>query len=187
MVLRAGQMLLENRSNTEIADELKVSLNTAQHYVKEFLETHSRFPSDRTQEQVNAMRQMEAMALEWWNAQLKKEAEKVIADPDMAHDRKLAALSRASMARKANNERLCLMYGIDEPMRIIEESMRLSHHKTEQTIKFSFDPGLLQPSPEPIPGLHIGGGGNGGCTLYRPEQAPAEPVVPTSETTNDDA
>jgi hypothetical protein len=141
-VAQAGALAIAKKSNPDIAQELGVSVRTVERYIKKFLETRSRFPLNLTAEGVNELRALEAQALEKFNNRLESESEAVMNDPGIPHNVKLAVLSKATFARSRTNERLALMFGLDQPTQIVEESMRLQINATQGgdgKVQLSFD------------------------------------------------
>jgi hypothetical protein len=129
---------------------MHVSTDSVKRYVDEALRTESRFPSSITPERVAELRQIQAEELSYVWQKLHESFEASVPKDATIRARLAEASVRVS-------ERLSRLYGIDQPLKIQEESLRLQVSKSETNIKITWDQNLLAPPVNPVPGLIIGG------------------------------
>ena len=145
LVKRCGELLIRKKSNREIAFELGVDIRTVQRYVADFLASGTRFPASLSPTEVNELRQLEAEALECLNQKIVTAVTALEHDPNVSLDRKVFVLARALSARARSNERLAAMFGLDQPTKVVEESMRLRITEHQGTVKVTFDESQIAP------------------------------------------
>jgi transposase len=157
-VKRAGDLAVEKKSTAEIASIMGVGLSTARRYVAKFLATGTRFPSNLSLERVNELRVLEAEQLQQLNDKLVTAVEALEADPEVSNDRKVYVLARALSARSRSNERLAALFGLGQPVRIVEQQLQLQVRRTENRYEITFDEKKFFNQPRsPVPGLIRGG------------------------------
>lgn len=64
------------------------------------------------------------------------------------------AVARLREASNAGSAQISKLWGLYQPTKVIEESLRLEFKKVDNTIVF--DPAILEDDGRPVPGLHIG-------------------------------
>lgn len=135
---------------TEVAQQLSLTPQSVRRHLRAALATESLFPHTLGAERVAELRTIEGEKLQtaWRHV---SDAFEVV-DPKNA-----VAVARLAEATARLNERQSKLWGLEQPTRIVEESLRLSVSKTEQKVTITFDQNALLPSGIPVPGLMISG------------------------------
>jgi transposase len=161
MLMRCREALKltsEGLSQVDVATRMGVSTDSVKRYVQKALLTESMFPSSLTPEEVSHLRLLQAevlansrrMALETQatvNTRVGTSAEK--SGDAQAVARLLEAVTRA-VELESN------LFGTRQPLRIVEESMRLEVRKIDNKVTIVWDESMLKDDGRPVPGLHIG-------------------------------
>ena len=133
---------------SEAARQLGITVQSVRRLLRQSLASESLFPNTLTPENISELRQLESekIQLAW-----RKVAEAFAA----ANPAEGITIARLAEATAKLSERQAKMWGLEQPTRIVEESLRLQVTKSEQKITISWDPGLLAAPSEPVPGLFI--------------------------------
>jgi hypothetical protein len=143
----AMQLVGEGLPITEISARMNMPVRSVRRVLHRALETESLFPNTLTPERVAELRILEGEKLNRVWAMVSKALD--VVDPHDAH--KVARLAEAT-ARLS--EQQCKIWGLYQPQRIVEESLRLEFKRVDNTIRF--DDSMLKDDGRPVPGLHIG-------------------------------
>jgi hypothetical protein len=154
----ALQLRSEGLPLSEISQRMSVSTAAVKRYVAQALLTESLFPSSLTPEKVAELRLLQAevlahsrrMALETQatvNGRVGTPTEK--SGDAQAVARLLEAVVRAVDMESA-------LFGTRQPLKVIEESMRLEVRKIDNKVTIVWDESMLKDDGRPVPGLHIG-------------------------------
>src|SRR4029077_15634245 len=113
--------------------------------------------------QTGELRQTIAQRLDKYNQKLAtaaKRAGEVLRDKDTEISiNAVCALARVGAAAAKISSELSKLYGLYAPVKIVEESLRVTLSRSEKRVTLSFDAGALEPPAGPIPGLSVWRGG----------------------------
>jgi hypothetical protein len=177
------ELIGQGSSVLEIASEMKTSTHSIRRHLHKALETESLFPTNLDGQQVAQLRQVEAEKLARISANLHKASERgtellACADPDTAVAA-VVAVARTAEAAARLSERISKLFGLDQPTKIVEESLRVNLERSEKKITISFDTEALSAPDQSVPGLDIFEGsennGNGNAITNNPEQLVLNP------------
>lgn len=135
---------------TVIAERLSLTVQSVRRHLRAALASDSLFPSTLTPERIAELRQLEAEKLFYiW--------QKLHESFETSQPKDAAVRVRLAEASVRVSERLSHLYGVDQPLKIQEEQMRLSISKSETNIKITWDADMLKAPAGPIAGLFISG------------------------------
>jgi len=135
----AMQLLAKGEPITAIAKQLCVTTRQVRFYLTAALETESFYPNNLTPERIAELRQVEGEKLTYIWGKLYESFEKSQAKDGAIRARLAEASTRIS-------ERLARLFGLDQPTKVVEESMRIQLTKVDGKIKVEFDREQLKPS-----------------------------------------
>jgi predicted transcriptional regulator len=134
----AMQLLTEGKPITAIAEQLGITVRAVRYHLTAALETESFYPNNLTPERIAELRQLEGEKLTYIWGKLHESFEKSTSKDAIVRARLAEASTRIS-------ERLAKLLGLDQPTKIVEESMRLLVSKTEHKVTVSFDRNQIKP------------------------------------------
>jgi hypothetical protein len=135
----------------QIAAKLGITVRQVRHLVNTAL---GEYPVNLTPDEI-ARRRQESEARVMRSMQKVIEAQKAAA-VDLNHDdpkvRNAAQIAIGALHGRLMNseERLAELYGLNQPLKIVEESMRFEYKKIDGKIEVVFDRDQLRPTGEPI-------------------------------------
>jgi hypothetical protein len=147
---KAWDLSVRGYSMHQIADELLCSTKTVGRYIAREAERRATFPSDLSSEETTKTRQVQSELLLGGMAKLIRQMDAVEADPKTSPADKTFAIAAGLRALSGANKRLAAMNGLDVPLRIQEESLRIQLTKVDGHIKVEFDRSALRPTGEPV-------------------------------------
>jgi hypothetical protein len=124
---------------TEISARMNMPVRSVRRVLHRALETESLFPNTLTPERVAELRILEGEKLNRVWSLVSKALD--VVDPHDAH--KVARLAEAT-ARLS--EQQCKIWGLYQPTRIVEESLRLQVTKSEHKVLVTFDKAQIAPN-----------------------------------------
>ena len=140
----------ETVANT--ARQLGITVQSVRRLLRQALATESLFPASLTPERIAELRQLEGEKLTFVWQKLHESFEATPAEQGTARARLAEASARVS-------ERLAAMFGLNAPVKVIEQQLRVSYEKTESKITISFDRSPIEALARvPVPGLTITAG-----------------------------
>ncbi|HWY92242.1 MAG TPA: helix-turn-helix domain-containing protein [Chthoniobacterales bacterium] len=146
----AMRLLAEGQPITSIAESLSVTTRTVRNLLTIALATESHFPSSLDAQAIAQLRQVVAERLDHYNRRLTKAAERAEAmlDNDDAEVtvNAVVAIARVSDAAAKISSELSKLFGLYQPTRIVEESLRLQVTKSEHKVLVTFDKAQIAPN-----------------------------------------
>src|SRR5258708_30727668 len=137
------QQLTEGKPITAIAEQLGITVRAVRYHLTAALETESFYPNSLTPERIAELRQLEGEKLTYIWGKLHESFEKSGAKDGAIRARLAEASTRIS-------ERLARLFGLDQPTKVVEESMRVQLLKVDGKIKVEFDREQLRPKWTPL-------------------------------------
>ncbi len=150
----------EGQPVSKIAESLGLTVQTVRAHLRKALATESLYPGSLSGEKVAELRQMIAERLDAYNRKLSAAALKAATmlndpNPKVVCDA-IGRIAQCAQSAATLGAELAKLFGLYQPVKIIEESLRLQVTKSEHKVTISWDPSLLAAPAEPVPGLFIG-------------------------------
>jgi predicted transcriptional regulator len=151
----------------EIVKRVGLTQQTVRKHLHRALETES-FPSNLTPESVAELRTVEAEGL----ARVKQKLHATLNATEVSD---AMAIARLGEAYAKISERLCRLLGLDAPVRILEQQLRLELKQGEDNVvRFDWNQEALECDYRSVPGLTVNG-------------APAVALPAEAESNNDES
>jgi hypothetical protein len=139
---------------TKISEHMGIAVQSVRRLLRQALATESLYPNQLTPERVAELRVLEA-------EQIAASVRKVVVAQDNAAMRlrdknaSVQAAAEISVVRchealMRSSERLAKLFGLDQPTKVVEESMRIQLTKVDGRIKVEFDREQLRAKRTPL-------------------------------------
>src|SRR5258708_27590337 len=135
----AMQLLAKGEPITTIAEQLGITVRAVRYHLTAALASESFYPNNLTSERIAELRQLEGEKLTYIWGKLHESFEKSGAKDGAIRARLAEASTRIS-------ERISRLLGLDMPLKIQEQQMKIQLTKIDGQIKVSFDHEQLKPT-----------------------------------------
>ena len=141
------KLIGEGKTVIAVAAQMGVTVQRVRQLLHQALETQSLYPSSLSAEQVGQLRQLSAERvmnlLQRGHQALEVVQQRLGSDEEKNMDATAAA--RLMEAGGRLEERLARLFGLDQPTKVVEESMRLQITEHQGTVKVTFDESQIAP------------------------------------------